>query len=449
MKKFQILKYYSNPFVQEQILKAAKDREVVGSVEDGSFLKRPDVLIYPKDIEEKVKRGAVAFHCSVERWVQPMQLSTGLRQEEMDNLRKGFDFIIDIDAKVKVEHSAVAAKVVCDFLSDMGIKPTVKFSGSRGFHIGIAGVAFPEKINFKETRTLYPEAPQALAGYISENVKDRILDELVKLEGGAAALLGTVPSSVSELTSKNYVRMDDGTDNTFLAKPETSYVFNNHADIEKGWSNRHLFRMPYSLHPKFWLVSLPIKPERLLKFDKEMARPENVKNGVEFLVNEEGEAADLLMKALDWKLKQPKEDVTKGARMIRKKSDVVVPEEMFPPCIKLILKGLSDGKKRSLFTLLAFMRTVNWKPEEIEKRINEWNSHNAPPLSERTIKTQLKWHFRQVRELMPANCSSDMFYSSIGVCQPDANCSKNPVNYPFRLMKGKRTESPKKENSNS
>jgi len=28
-----------------------------------------------------------------------------------------------------------------------------------------------------------------------------------------------------------------------------------------------------------------------------------------------------------------------------------------------------------------------------------------------------------------------MFYKSLGVCKPDRNCKKNPVNYPFMLMK--------------
>jgi hypothetical protein len=404
----KILEYYSNPVVRKEILSTAKDREVVGSIEDGSYLKRPDVLLYPKDIEGKVKDGAVAFHCSVEKWAQPMQLSTNLKQEEIENLRKGFDFLIDIDAKVKLEHAAAAARVVYSFLKDLGIESTIKFSGSRGFHVGIAGNAFPEKIDFKETRRRYPEIPQALAEYVTEKVKDEILEELIAMEGGVASLVRTV-KSVSQLSPYEFI------------------------DIEKNWGNRHLFRMPYSLHPKYWLVSLPIKFEDLKDFKKEMARPENLKTDIEFLVNKEGEATELLLQALDWKAKQPKEAI-KPVRL-RKKSDKPVPEEYFPPCIKIILNGLSDGRKRSLFTLLSFLRTMNWKPEEIEKRIREWNLKNLQPLSERTLKTQLKWHFRQSRELMPANCYSQLFYVSFGVCKPDQYCSKNPVNYPYRLTR--------------
>lgn len=408
MHYFKILKYYFNPIVQREILSVAKDREVVGSVEDGSYLKRPDILLYPKDIEERVKKGAIAFHCSVEKWLQPMQLSTNLKQEELNNLRKGFDFLIDIDAKVKLEHAIAASKVVFNFLKDLGIKPTIKFSGSRGFHIGISGDAFPEKIDFKETRKRYPEIPQILAEYICEKIKDELLEELIAIEGGVASLVKTV-KSVSELSPYEFI------------------------DMEKNWGNRHLFRMPYSLHPKYWLVSLPIKFNDLKDFKKEMAKPENLKTEVEFLVNKEGEAADLLVKALDWKAKQPKEIIK--PKLIRKKSEEPILEDYFPPCVKLILNGLSDGRKRSLFTLSTFLRAMNWKQEDIEKRIREWNLKNSQPLTERTIKTQLKWHFRQSRELMPANCYSHLFYVSMGVCKPDQYCQKNPVNYPFRLMK--------------
>jgi len=428
MHYLEILKYYSNPAVQKEILSTAKDREVVGSIEDGSYLKRPDVLLYPKDIEGKVKDGAVAFHCSVERWTQPMQLSTNLKQEEIENLRKGFDFLIDIDAKVKLEHAAAAARVVCSFLKDLGIESTIKFSGSRGFHVGIAGNAFPEKIDFKETKRQYPEIPRSIAEFIIEKTREKILEELVAIEGGIAALVNTVPS-LSELTPSPFLDIDNG---TYLQNKKPNYV-DGIAELEKGWGNRHLFRMPYSLHPKYWLVSLPIKVGDLKGFKKEMARPENLKTDIEFLVNKEGEATELLLQALDWKAKQPKEAI-KPVRL-RKKSDKPITEEYFPPCIKIILNGLSDGRKRSLFTLLSFLRTMNWKPEEIEKRIREWNLKNPQPLSERTLKTQLKWHFRQSRELMPANCYSQLFYVSFGVCKPDQYCSKNPVNYPYRLTR--------------
>ena len=412
MNHLEIIKYYSRPEIQNTILKFSKEREVVGSLKDGSYLNRPDTVIYPKDIIERVKKGVVAFHCSVEKWFNPMQLSTNLSQKEMDNLRKNFDFIIDIDAKVKLEHALVAAEVVYNLLKDLGVKASLKFSGRRGVHIGVAAEAFPDVIDFKKISSRYPEIPQALAEFIIERSKEKILEELIDVEGGVASLVKCLPS-ISELSPYAFI------------------------DIEKGWGNRHLFRMPYSLHPKQWFVSVPLKVEDLKNFKIEDAKPEKVKTGIDFLVNKEGEATQLLLQALDWKSKQPKE-VVKEVR-IGQKTKRPIPEDMFPPCFKLILNGLADGKKRSLFSLIAFLRNMNWKQEDVEKRIRDWNMKNSSPLTERFIKTQLKWHFRQNRNLMPANCNSVLFYDNIGICKPDKNCDlkniKNPVNYPFKIMK--------------
>lgn len=412
MNQFEILKYYSKPEIQNAILSVVKDREVVGSLKDGSYLKRPDTLIYPKDIVERVKKGVVAFHCSVERWFQPMQLSSNLRQKELDNLRKSFDFIMDIDSKTKLEHATIAAKVVYNFLKDLGIKATIKYSGSRGFHLAISSDAFPESVDFQKTSKGYPEIPQNLAEFVREKIKDHLLEELIALEGGVASLTKNIPS-ISELSPYEFV------------------------DIEKNWGNRHLFRVPYSLHPKTWLISLPIRFEDLKDFKPENAKPEKVKSCVDFLVNKREEATNLLLQALDWKAKQPKIEVKEFVKRPRIKRPI--PEDFFPPCIKIIISGLKDGKKRSLFTLATFLRAMNWEAKKIEDKIREWNQNNPQSLSKRSIETQLKWHFRQRRELLPANCVSNLFYDSIGICKPDFICNfkriKNPVNYPFKAMK--------------
>jgi hypothetical protein len=412
MNHLEVLKYYSREDIQNAMLSFSKDKEVVGSLKDGSYLNRPDILLYPKDIIERVKKGVVAFHCSVENWFNPMQLSTNLTQKEMDNLRKGFDFIIDIDSKVKLSHSIAAAEVIYNFLKDLGVKPSIKFSGRRGVHIGISSEAFPETIDFKKTSSRYPELPQTLAEFIKEKVKEQILEELISIEGGVASLVKCLPS-ISELSPYAFI------------------------EIEKGWGNRHLFRMPYSLHPAQWLVSLPIKIDSLKSFRIEDAKPEKVKANTEFLVNKEGEATELLLQAFDWKSKQPKEVIKET--LLRPRYTKVVSEEYFPPCINAIINGLKDGKKRSLFTLITYLRNMNWSQEDVEKKIAEWNMKNSSPITERFIKTQLKWHFRQNRMLMPANCSSELFYDSIGICKPDNICNsksiKNPVKYPFKLMK--------------
>ncbi len=426
---FQILKYYSQQHVQEKMIEAAKNREVAGTLLDGSFSKRPDVLVYKRDIEEKVKSGIVAFHCSVERWKQPLQISAELSREELDGMRKGWDFILDMDSKAKLEHARIAALAVCEFLKDFGLSPTIKFSGSRGFHIAIAQEAFPEKLNFAETRVQYPEIPQAITNFIREKIKDLLLDELVKAEGGVAALVKTVPS-VSELSPYAFV------------------------EFEKEWGSRHMFRMPYSLHAKTWLVSLPLQQKELKDFLPEKAKPSVRAIKAEFLKSKEGEASELLVQALDWFAKQKSNMPEVAAKKIRKFSvKSPIREEHFPPCMRLVLAGLQDGRKRSIFTLATFLQSMNWSEDDIESAAREWNKKNKPPLRDNSIRTQLKWHLRQSRKILPANCDSELFYKGIGICRPDSICKggtdkiiiKNPVNYAFRSLgiKVKKTKSDK------
>lgn len=406
MNELEILRYYSNPDVQKAIINIARDREVAGSFADGRYFSRPDTLIYPKDIIERVKRGIATFHCSVERWTQPMRLSSELKPAELESLRKGFDMIIDMDSKVKLEHAAIAAETVCEFLKDLGITPTVKFSGSRGFHVGVAYNAFPESIDFKKLATRYPEVPQSIAMFVREKVKDRLLEKLVEYEGGVGALVNCLPS-VSELSPYSFV------------------------ELEKDWGSRHLFRMPYSLHVKYWKVSLPIKVEDLKSFKMEMAEPSEIKIRAPFLENKDGEATELILQALDWASKNKKVEVI-ATRKRTGGFKSPVPEEFFPPCIKTILNGIDDGKKRSLFTLMNFLGSVNWTDDMVKERIEKWNQTNPNPLNDRTMTTQLKWHFRQNRSLMPANCDNEMFYKALGICKPCPECGKNPVNYAFK-----------------
>jgi DNA primase large subunit len=136
-----------------------------------------------------------------------------------------------------------------------------------------------------------------------------------------------------------------------------------------------------------------------------------------------------------------------------------VPEEHFPPCIKNhIFKGVTDGRKRSVFILVNFLRNMGWNVDQIEKRLVEWNEKNYPPLRTNYLRSQLRWHFRQDRNLLPPNCDNQNFYISMGVCDPDEICKggtdkitiKNPANYPFRKMRKplKKEKSGKRSTSN-
>ena len=401
-KKSLVLKYYSRDDVLERMFSYAAGREVVCATADGTYFKRPDAVLYPRDILERVKRGAVSFHCSVEHWTQPLAIS----QENLEALRSGFDVIIDIDSKFKLEHGRECAIEICEFLKERGITPTIKFSGRRGFHIAIAQNALPEVIDNKPLSKWYPDLLRLISTFISESIKERLMDRIVAAEGGYSSL------------------------SKYNIKDISPYEF---VEIEKNWGQRHLFRMPYSFNEKSWLISIPIKLSELKSFEPSRATPD-AKSDAPFLVNKDGEAIELVEEALGWahrvgffapkKIQEPE---------LKRKLDVKIPEEYFPPCIKNILNGLSDGKKRSLFTLVTFLSNVGWTFDEIQEKVREWNSKNNPKLSERYITTQLKWYARQVKPLMPYNCGSDEYYTSIGICQKNENCGKNPVNYAVSL----------------
>ena len=115
-----------------------------------------------------------------------------------------------------------------------------------------------------------------------------------------------------------------------------------------------------------------------------------------------------------------------------------IPQELFPPCVRLILNGLADGRKRSMFTLVHFLRRMNWPWPDVETAIYEWNGRNKPSLPNSIVAAHLRWASQN--QLTPANCANESFYKSIGICQPDETCRdgtqriviKNPIAYPFK-----------------
>src|SRR3989344_9127692 len=104
------LKYYKRPEIQKAIVAAASQREVAVRFGE-SFGKRPDVLQYEGEILELVKQGATSFHVSEELWQDPMQLNASLHRKQLDDLRVGWDLVLDIDCP-QLEYSGVAAHLV-------------------------------------------------------------------------------------------------------------------------------------------------------------------------------------------------------------------------------------------------------------------------------------------------------------------------------------------------
>ncbi|MEK6924758.1 MAG: hypothetical protein AABW71_00795 [Nanoarchaeota archaeon] len=189
---------------------------------------------------------------------------------------------------------------------------------------------------------------------------------------------------------------------------------------------RHLFRMPYSLHEKTSLSSVVLDKEEILSFTPANANPLKIIIKHFYKQAKENEAQYLLETSLNWKsANQPKEE----KRRISEEyvADYTgVTEEMYPQSIKKLLKGLQEGRKRGLFVLLTFLRCLNYPDDYVSQKINDWNKKNDPPLKEGYVKSQLDWHFKQKKKILPPNYSNDSFYKDLKIIDkvPDA---KNPL----------------------
>jgi len=424
------LSHYKREDIQEEIIANSKDREVAAKFND-NFSKRPDILRHASDVLELAKNGATSFHASEELWKNPLQLDTSLKRQELEKMRIGWDLVLDIDC-IFFDYSKIAADLVINALKFHNVKSiSCKFSGNRGFHIGVPFEAFPEKIRNEETKNLFPDAPRKIALYIREMIKKPLGEKIMEFEkNNFNAIIEKTGKKASDITYY------DNKTRALNAEPflniDTLLI-----------SSRHLYRMPYSLHEKSGLVSTPLNPEKVLLFRKDFAIPKNVRiSRHRFLdkSNIEGDdARQLLAEALDFGIKQ--ENVKAREEKEFEVPEKALPEELFPPCIKLILNGLEDGRKRALFILINYFTSIGWDYEMMEKKLNEWNSRNKEPLREVYLLGQLKYHRQMQKKILPPNCpkrensiplvNQQNYYTDLRICHPDSFCAKikNPAQY--------------------
>jgi len=197
------------------------------------------------------------------------------------------------------------------------------------------------------------------------------------------------------------------------------------------------------LNEKSGLASIVIKPEKIITFNKEYARPENVLSPQPFINRNvtRGEAKKLLVQAMDHKVEIAMPTIKK-AREYEPVTEAI-PEQYFPPCIQHISKGLADGKKRAVFILLNFLHSCGWSHEMIEEYLEEWNERNVEPLREVYIQGQMRHHETMKKKILPPNCMNRAYMIDLGACKPDGFCRansdpsdenfapriKNPANY--------------------
>ena len=209
-------------------------------------------------------------------------------------------------------------------------------------------------------------------------------------------------------------------------------------------SPRHLFRMPYSLHEKTALASIVLDPEKIMEFDMiRDADPLKVKP-INFMPNSKtDEAKDLLRKSIEFKplekqktleeIKNPKQGNSTSSIGNKKFNDITIKNltpDLYPPTITKILAGIkSDGRKRALFILLSFFKSLKLSEGELESQINTWNAKNQEPLKTGYIKSQIVWYSRLKQARLPPNFDK-MYYKDIGFPPtPEEIAVKNPVSW--------------------
>lgn len=484
--------YYLRQDIRKSIVEFAQNREVVPRYFE-NFGKRPDTLQFEADVFELAKKGATSFHCSEELWKDPLGISTGAAPEKLGEMRTGWDLLIDIDCKW-FDYSKKAAISIIKALEYSGVENIgIKFSGSKGFHIIVPWSAFPREFRGKQTKNMFPEWPRAIVSYL-KYLSRPVLKELIKdIESDFKDMEGFVGvkcnrcNNLAEKGNQIAVKCqrcshaesfisfekehkekrcpqcigalkETGRREFYRCASCSLNSINNPANFNKEIretdifkilgldivlvSPRHLFRMPYSLHEKTALASIVIDKNKIAEFDIRDADP--MKIAPKNFIPEcgEAEAAGLLLQALDYQQEEQKSSAGSheaGSFLSRQNrqdfKEIVIKDltpELYPPSIKAILAGMkTDGRKRALFILLNFFKSLKLEQDRIEKAVEEWNSKNYKPLEQGYVKSQLAWHARSPA-ILPPNFDKP-HYREIGIIPTQEELSaKNPVSYAIR-----------------
>lgn len=426
MRQSEVIKYYSRPDVAREICRLAESRETIAQLGQTRG-KRPDIIEMPGDVTRLARTGATSFHTSEEIWADPLKLSSEITEKEKDDLRTGWDLVIDIDS-INVKYGKLAAKLILKAFEYHGLKnASLKYSGNKGFHIGVPFKALPKTVRGKPIVKLFPEVPRIVMNYLREFMRASLSEEILHKIGDIKNITKDTGKSRSEL----------------LKIGVNGWELDPYKIIELDevlLASRHLCRMAYSLHEKSDLVSVVLSPNELDDFKMDYAKPANVKEIRDWFLNpdlvEEGEASQFIVQAFDWHKKENKEK--EGENIIHKvEFEGEISKEAFPPCIKQILNGLEDGKKRALFVLANFFKCLNWEWDKIKYQLEDWNKKNKSPLKSGYLKSQLAWHRAHGKKVPPPNCDNAGYYKDIGVC---TNCSdvKNPLTFVARKVKKKK-----------
>ncbi len=490
--------YYARKEIQQAMFEFCKHRETVANFNNRFFAKRPDMFDYPSDILNQAVQGATSFHTSEEIWDNPLNIKTDMTPQEYNQIKIGWDLLIDIDSPF-LDYGKIAARLLIEQLEEHGIKNIgIKFSGGKGFHIIVPFKAFPESYNGLQTKDQFPEWPRAIAKYLFGKIRNKMNEEILKLsnkeklrEQGELISEHLCPKCNQPTKSKligkyvctdikcrtevesmksnrkemlcpscngkmkrvsqreiqycencklNSAKLEATTSFGGIIQKNTQKKFKEEITIKSTEdavdvvlvSPRHLFRAPYSLHEKTAYASIPLTKSQVENFKPSDADPLKIVKIKSFMPNSiRGEATQLLSKSLDQFEKEKPEKIQKK---YNKESinlgELTITDNMFPPVIKKILKGIpSDGRKRALSLLLSFFTSLEFPQDYIEDKIDEWNNRNYAPLKQGYIRAQILWSMKNKR--LPPNYDKPI-YKEFGITSPPLPGIKNPITYTIR-----------------
>jgi len=421
------LAYYSREDIQNELVRIAKNREIQIWYGKDQMGKRPDTIQFKGDLKSLIKNGMTSLHVSEERWRDPLMLKPGMNKKDLNDLRLGWDLVLDLDGK-DFEFSKLAGELILDVLEFYDVKNiSQKFSGNKGFHIAVPFEAFPEEVNGIHIKDYFPEGLRTIAEFIAFKIKPFLEKKIFTWKD--------IDTLAVDYFNGDKSKMYKGKEfNPFSLIDIDSILI----------SSRHLFRAPYVFNEKSGLVSIVVKD--LKNFKRDDAKPEKVIVDSSFLSRENiilGSARQLLVEAFDWATQNKrKEDYTKIESKNTKKTEFETPKipigaEFFPPCINKLLEGITeDGRKRGVFILINFLRTAGWSWDGVEVELIKWNEKAHEPLREGYIKSQISWAKKQNKLILPPNCNNESYYKAMNICCPDNFCKliKNPVNYTRRKL---------------
>ena len=489
------LSHYARKDVQNAMFEFCKNRETIANFNNKFFAKRPDCFDYPSDISNASRQGATSFHCSEELWQNPLDINTDMTPEQYNEIKVGWDFLIDIDSKY-LDYSKIAAEEIIKVLNGHGVKNIgIKFSGSKGFHLIVPFKSFPSEMNGELTKDNFPMWPRLIAGYIFSQIRNPMNQRILQLTGretleekgelkseyqcprcknpAIRKVVGTyhcqdircksvvehMKSNRKEIScpscngkmlrvserriiycnscKQNTASLEIKQEADELTKKEEFKIEDTIKSTEDAVdlvlvSSRHLFRAPYSLHEKTAFASIVVTKDEIRNFKPIDADPLKIKEVRNFMPEViEGEARELLAEALEWgKDMVPKEKPKKYTGQSIDLKGLEIAEDMFPPVIKKILKGIpADGRKRALSLLLSFWVSLEFPQDYIEEKIKGWNKKNYHPLKEGYIKSQITWYQKNPR--LPPNYDKPV-YKEFGIKEPPEPGMKNPINYTIK-----------------